>query len=103
MSEQLVRPETERRVTVRYKVEAIVECSIIVADAKVREALELDPNDEITTDTLEEFVLETTDESLWDLKEIPYWDRVESVEIEDEKTRMVAPAEFVPLPGMEEL
>lgn len=103
MTEQLVHRETERRVTVRYKVEAIVECSIVVADAKVREALELDPTYEITTDTLEEFVTETTDESLWDLKEIAYWDRVEDVEIEDENTRMVAPPEFVALPGMESL
>lgn len=104
MTLPLVHKETTRQVVMRYKVEAVVEVHLAVADEKVREFFEIDnPTAEIDADMLTEYIAETTDESLWDLHEITYWDSVDDITVTDTSTEMVAPPAFVPLPGMEGL
>jgi len=103
MTSPLIHREATRRVHVRYKVEAIVETFLTVSDQQVREGLDLDPDEEITDDVLAEYVTETTDESVWDLRSIEFWDQLDEVDIGEETTHMVAPPTFVPLPGMEGL
>lgn len=102
MPAPLVHKETQRTVVLRYKVEAIVEGRFVIADEKVREWAGLSADEPIDDDTLAEYLAENEDDDRYELHEITDWDRLESVRVTDVTERMVAPAAFVPLPGMED-
>jgi len=75
MSAPLVHRETSRVVTLRYKVEAIVETRKTVSDSAVREALGIESDAEINDDVLAEYLGETAEDAAWDLHEVTWWDR----------------------------
>ena len=107
MNTPLVHADKVRRVKLTRPVEAIVTLTATVTDAAVREWAGLEPGEEVTDELLEEYVLEESDESLWDLHEITGWDAIghrrdSKFEVLSEQVQMVAPEAFVPLPGMED-
>ncbi|MDN3309588.1 hypothetical protein QWJ90_01450 [Microbacterium oryzae] len=94
--------QTVRTVRIKSRVTATVTATVKVTDQQVREWLGIDGDEDIDWESVEEFALEETDESLFDLDSIDMWDKSEVELLKTERTH-VAPAEFVALPGMEEL
>lgn len=102
----LVKPVTRYRLKVVTKVVATISAHVTVTDAEVREWADIDGTEEVDPELLEEYVMETTDESLFEMDQIDEWlplgARTELTILSAEKV-MTAPAAFVPLSGMEGL
>ena len=94
--------QTVRTLRIRSKVRAVVEATVTVSDDEVREWLRLAPDDEVDWESVQEFALEETDESMYDLHDITGWDS-NDVELMKTERKHVEPPEFVALPGMEGL
>ena len=91
--------QTVRTVRVRSKVRAVVEATVVVSDDEVREGLGLAPDDEVDWESVEAFVLEDTDDSMYELYDITDWDSSDVTLISTDR-KHVQPAGFVPLEGM---
>lgn len=91
-----------RKVRITSKVDAIVSATVTVTDDEVREHFDLDPGEEIDWELVEEYALEETDESMYDLESIEMYNS-NTVALLSTERKHVAPPEFVPLPGMEGL
>lgn len=73
-----------RMVTVVWKVEAEIEANVPVSDADVREWLGESEDYEVTADDTRAYAADEADESLFDLKEITYWEKIIKSEVKEQ-------------------
>lgn len=98
----LVRSVTEYLVHVVWSVEARVENTLKFTDADVRTWAGLRGDEPLEPELIDQYASAMTDEKNVGLKSINDWGPTD-VEVLSAVRRMVAPPEFVPLPGMEGL
>lgn len=94
--------QTVRVVRITSKVEAYVTATVTVTDEEVREHFDIAPGEDVDWELVEEFSVEETDESMYDLESIDMWNS-NTVNLVSTERKHVAPPEFVALPGMEGL
>lgn len=103
MSRPLIHRGMSYAVTVEARVEATVVGHMHFTDAEIRDLLQLDDDDEITLEVIEDYVRERCDDDAdFELRDIDdYLSGGLTFDIDRQEVRMVVPASFVPLPGLE--
>uniref|UniRef100_A0AAU7J7V6 Helix-turn-helix DNA binding domain protein n=2 Tax=unclassified bacterial viruses TaxID=12333 RepID=A0AAU7J7V6_9VIRU len=87
------RTEVTYRVQVKAKVQAIVEATVILNRSDIAKWLEM-PEDEVTDAHVQDYAVENdeaVDESMFDLLDIEFWDKVRAEVLTTQRVRITPP------------